>query len=161
MRRFLNFVNVFLQFVIISHIKVWAFHLNKLKFSLPMNAFCQVWLKLAQWFYRRRFLNFVNVFSLFHNHLPLEKGGGLHLNNLIYHSPKDDLFQVWLKLSQWFWRKRFVKIVNVFSLFHNILPFGRRSPSLKQFEFPSFKDDLCQFGWNWLSGSGEEDFSNS
>ena len=36
---------------------------------------CQVWLKLTQWFWRR-FLNFVNVFSLFHNHLPLEKGGG-------------------------------------------------------------------------------------
>ena len=38
------------------------------------DVLCQVWLKLAQWFWRRRFLNFVNVFSLFRNYLPLEKG---------------------------------------------------------------------------------------
>ena len=30
-------------------------HLNKLEFPLPKDAFCQVWLKLAQWFSRRRF----------------------------------------------------------------------------------------------------------
>ena len=43
---------------------------------------CQVWLKMVQWFWRRRFLNFVNVFSPFRNYLPLEKGGALHLNKL-------------------------------------------------------------------------------
>ena len=40
-------------------------------------------------------------------YLLLEKGGALHLNNLIYPSPKDGLCQVWLKLDQWFWRWRF------------------------------------------------------
>ena len=45
-----------------------------------MDALCQVWLKLAQWFWRRRFLNIVNEFSLFRNYLPLEKGMALHLN---------------------------------------------------------------------------------
>ena len=40
-------------------------HLNKLKSLSPKDALCQVWLKLAQWFWTRRFLNFVNVFSLF------------------------------------------------------------------------------------------------
>ena len=34
------------------------------------------------WFWRRRFFNFVNVFSLFRNYLPLEKGTTLHLNKL-------------------------------------------------------------------------------
>ena len=29
------------------------------------NALCQVWLKLAQWFWRGRFLNFVTIFSYF------------------------------------------------------------------------------------------------
>ena len=29
-------------------------HLNKLEFPSPKDAFCQVWLKLAQWFWRRR-----------------------------------------------------------------------------------------------------------
>ena len=41
-----------------------ALHLNKPKFPSPKDALCQVWLKMAQWFWRR-FLNFVNVFSLF------------------------------------------------------------------------------------------------
>ena len=30
-----------------------ALHLNKLESSLPKNALFQVWLKLAQWFWRR------------------------------------------------------------------------------------------------------------
>ena len=34
-------------------------------YPLPKNALCQVWLKLTQWFLRRRFLNFVNVFHYF------------------------------------------------------------------------------------------------
>ena len=53
---------------------------------------------VAQLFWRRRFLNFVNVFSLFPNYLPLEKGGALHLNKLESPSPKDALCQVGLKL---------------------------------------------------------------
>ena len=32
-----------------------ALHLTKLNFPSPKDAFCQVWLKLAQWFWRRRF----------------------------------------------------------------------------------------------------------
>ena len=51
---------------------------------------CQIWLKLAQWIWRRRlFFNLVNVFSLFRNYLPLEKGEVLHLNKLGFPSPKE------------------------------------------------------------------------
>ena len=83
-------------------------HLKKLESPSPKDALCQVWLKLAQWFWRRRFYNLVNVFSLFRNYLPLELGGALHLNKL---------------------------------------------------ESPSPIRMLCaKFGWNWPSGSGEEDF---
>ena len=67
----------FRYFVIISPWKrMGALHLNKLESPSPKDALCQVWLKLAQWFWRRRYLNFVNVFSLFRNYLPLEKDGG-------------------------------------------------------------------------------------
>ena len=54
------------------------------------------------------FFNFINVFSLFHNYmyLPLEEGGALHLNKFESPLPKDALCQVWLKLAQWFWRRR-------------------------------------------------------
>ena len=52
------------------------------------------------------FLNVVNVFLLFHNYLPLEKGVNLHLNKLEFPLPKNALCQVWLKLAKWFWRRR-------------------------------------------------------
>ena len=73
---------------------------------ITQNAVCQVWLKLALWFLRGRFLRFVNVFSIFPYDLPLEKGVALPWTNLNLHHPRL----------------------------------------------------LCaKFGWNWPSGSGEED----
>ena len=45
-------------------------HLNKIESPSTQDDLCQDWLKLAQWFWRR-FLNFVNVFLLFCNYLPL------------------------------------------------------------------------------------------
>ena len=44
--------------------------------SSPKDDFCQVWLKLTPWFWRRKFLNFVNEFLVFRNYLTLKKGGG-------------------------------------------------------------------------------------
>ena len=38
--------------------------------------------------FRRRFLNLVNVFSLFRNYLPLKKSVAFHLNKFESHSPK-------------------------------------------------------------------------
>ena len=97
-------------------------HLNKLESPSLKDALCQVWLKLAHWFWRRRFLNFVNVFLLFRYYLPLEKGGALHLNKGEFLSPNDALCQVWLKLALWFWRRRFLKFCQLFSLFLNYFP---------------------------------------
>ena len=107
MQEFLsNFVNASsLSWNYLPMEKGMVLHLNKLEFPLPKDALCQVWLKLAKWFRRRRFFNFVNVFSLLLNYLPLEKGGALHLNKLESPSPKDALCPVWLKLAQWFLRR--------------------------------------------------------
>ena len=54
-------------------------------------------------------LNFVSTFSLhvFRNYLSLEKGVVLHLTKFKFPLPKDVLYQVWLKLAQWFWKRRF------------------------------------------------------
>ena len=44
------------------------------EYSSPKDALCQVWLKLTQWFWWfwwRRFLDFVNVFTLICANLPL------------------------------------------------------------------------------------------
>ena len=47
-------------------------------------------------------------------------------------SPKDALCQVWLKLAQWFWRRRFLNFVNVFFYFVTISPLKRAGPSFEQ-----------------------------
>ena len=49
--------------------------------------------------------------------ISLEKGKALHLNDLDFLSAKNDFCQVWLKLAQWFRRRRFLKFVNVYSQF--------------------------------------------
>ena len=85
----------------ISSFTLWELNgssFEQIEFPSPKDALWQVWLKLVQWFLRKRFLNFVNVFLLFSNYLPLEKDGGLHLNKFESPSPKDALWQVWLKL---------------------------------------------------------------
>jgi hypothetical protein len=52
------------------------------------------------------------------------------LNKLEFPSPKDNLYQVWLNLASWFWRRRFLKIFSVFLLFHYYLPWRRGIPFL-------------------------------
>ena len=105
--RFLKFVKVFSLFCIHLPLeKSGTLYLNKLESLLPKDDLCQDWLRLAQWFWRRRFLNFINLYNLFSNYLPLEKGGALHLNKFESPSLIDTLCQVWLKLAQWFWRRR-------------------------------------------------------
>ena len=92
----------------------------------------------------RGFFNFVNVFWLFPNYLPLEKGGALPLNKVESHSSKEAFSQGWLKLAQWFRRRRFIIFVNVFLLFHNYLPLEKGGAlHLNKLESPSPKDALC------------------
>ena len=68
--------------VIISFLRTeWSYF----RTILSPQSLTRVWLKLAQWFWRRRLLNFIRVFSLFCYILPLEKGSGpvvLYLNKL-------------------------------------------------------------------------------
>ena len=40
------------------------------------------------------FINFINVFLLFRNYLPLKRGVGLHFNKLESPSPQDPLFEI-------------------------------------------------------------------
>ena len=82
-----------------------ALSLNQLDTPSPKDDKYQVWMKLDQWFWRRRFLNIFSVFLHFRYYLPLEMTDGHHLNKSESPSPKDDLCQVWLKLAQWFRRR--------------------------------------------------------
>ena len=59
------------------------------------------------------------------------------LNKIESHSPKEVLCQVWLKLAQWFWRRRFFNFVNEFFAFSLLSPFGKgQGPSFEQTWIP-------------------------
>ena len=68
-------------------------YLQKLESRSHRDALRQVWLKLSLWFWTRRLLNFINIFSLFRYYFPEEKGLVLHLNKHESPSPKDALYQ--------------------------------------------------------------------
>jgi hypothetical protein len=74
----------------------------------------------------------------------LERGYLLHLNKLKSLPPKeDDLYQVWLKLAQWFWWRRFLNDLTLFSYLCNDPPFKEDlALHLNKLEFPSSKDNL-------------------
>jgi hypothetical protein len=54
-------------------------HLDKLESPLHKDDLCKVWLKLAQWFWRRIFLNDPTLFLHFCDYLPLEEDLDLYL----------------------------------------------------------------------------------
>jgi hypothetical protein len=64
-------------------------HLNKLESLLPKDDLCQVWFKLALWFWRRRFLDDTTPFLHFCNYLPFEEDLALYLNKLEFPLHKD------------------------------------------------------------------------
>ena len=77
----------------------------------------------------------------------------LHLNKLESPSPMDALCQVWLKLAQWF------RILLMYYCYFLIIsPKKRVDPSFEKNVNPLHPRMLCvKFGWDWPSGSGEED----
>ena len=97
--------------------------------------------------------------SLYHNinkekKNPLCSLWELMVNKLESHSPKDGLCQDWLKLAQWFLRKRFL----YFHHFVIISPWKRVGHFSWTILNPHHPRMLCaEFVWNWFSCSEEED----
>jgi hypothetical protein len=75
--------------------------------SPPKDDLCQVWLKLALWFWRRIVLKDPTLFLHFCDYLLFEEDLVLYLNRLKFPSPKDNLYEVLLNLASWFWRRLF------------------------------------------------------
>jgi hypothetical protein len=76
---------------------------------------------------------------------PLGEGQSPLFEQTLIPLPKDDLRQVWLKLAQWFWRKRFFKDPVLFLHFCNYLLVEENlALYLNKIEFPSPKDNLYQ-----------------
>jgi hypothetical protein len=69
---------------------------------------------------------------------PFEEDLALYLNNLKFPLSKDDLYQLWLKLACWFWRRGFLNIFMVFLLFGYYLPLEKGNPlHLNNLESPN------------------------
>ena len=122
----------------------------------PKDALCQDWLKLAQWFLWRRFFNFVNVFSLFRNYLPLEKSGAFIWTNLNPLHPR----MLWPKFG-WNWPSGSGEDFLLLSMYFHysviISPWKRAGPFIWTKLNPLHPRMLCaKLGWNRLSGSGED-----
>ena len=64
-------------------------HLNKLEYSSPKDALCQVWLKLAHWFWRKFLI--LSMYFRYFIIISLGKGQGLLLNKFESPSPKNGL----------------------------------------------------------------------
>jgi hypothetical protein len=94
-KRFLKIFNVFsLYSYYLPLEKGYPLPLNKLEFPLSKDNLCQVWLKLAHWFWRRKFLNDPTPILYFCDYLPFEVDLALYLNKLESPLPKDNLYQV-------------------------------------------------------------------
>ena len=134
-----------------------SFHLNK-----PKHAPFQIWLKLAHSSEEEDFKNFVNIFSLFQNYLPLEKGLALHLNKLEFPLPKHALFQIWLKFAMRICCKEDSKTLSMYFRYFVIISLWKKAwPFIELTWFPNY---LCanmpcaKCGCNWSISSAEEDF---
>ena len=92
---------------------------------------------------------------------PLGKGRGPPFEQIWIRITKDALRLVWFNLTQWFYRSRFFKFINVFSYFiiTGISPWKRAWPFIwTNLNSHHLRMLYAKFGWNMLSGSREEDF---
>jgi hypothetical protein len=118
--------------------------LNKLEFSLSKdNFFALSLIEFGQLVMEKKiFNNFQCILTLL---LLSPLGEGLFplLEQIWILSLKGDLCQAWLKLAQWFWRRRFWNYPTPFSHFCDYLPFEEDlTLNLNKLEFPSSKDNL-------------------
>jgi hypothetical protein len=133
----------------------------KLKSALSQKAFMQIWAILAQLFKGKTFFNDLGKVLHFCDYLPFEKDMALNLNNLDIPLPKDDSFQVWLKLACWFWRRSYFFNINIckygFPYYGPSPPLGTMMGTILNLHY--IRKLLWKYELFWLSGSGEEDFS--
>ena len=107
---------------------------------------------------RRRFVEFVNIFSLFRKYLHFEQGVALHLKKKIpftrwwFVLSLVEIDQVVLE------KKIFTYCQNIFCYFAVISPWTWAWPFIWTNLNILYPRMLCvKFGWNWPCGSREED----
>ena len=131
-----------------------------LKPLLPKDALCRVWLKLAHWLWRRRFLNFVNVFCYFKIIFPWRRAWPFIWTKFNPFHPR----MLCVKFG-WKWpigsgKDYFLIFSMDFCYLLIINPWKRTWPFIWKNRIPLIHPRIfcVMFGWNWLSDSGDEDF---
>ena len=86
---------------------------------------------------------------------PCKKRRALHLKKLEFPSR-----MICAKFR--FWRRKLLKFVNVFSQFRNYLPLWKGAETFIWTNLNPLhpKTNCAKFGWNWPTGSGEEDLKH-
>ena len=122
-------------------------YLNELMSTSSKGALCQVWLKLAPWFWRGRFLNIINVFSLFRNYLPWKWVWILFTQDCLLAS----VVQIGTVVLE---KKIFLILSIYFRFFVIIYPWKRATPFIWTNLNPLHPRMFCaKFLWNWSSSS--------
>ena len=104
---FLIILHIFLSFCYYPPWgRVWAFICKNLN-SIYHRVLCAMFGSNEPSGSGEDFFNIFNRNLLFCNYLLLQEGVALNLDKLEFPPAKDALCQVWLKLVQWFWRRRF------------------------------------------------------
>ena len=117
---------------------------------------CQVWLQLVQWFWRRRFLNFVIVIWLFHYYfLALRKKCGPSFLQTWIPTTKGYFVPSLVEINQGFLEKKIFKFGQCIFAISLLSPLKKRcGPLFVKFESPLHKNALCLFclklvQWFW------------
>jgi hypothetical protein len=127
-------------------------HLNKLE-SIPLkDNLCQVCLQMTLWLWRIKFVIGYTQFLHFCDSLPLEEDLVLYLKNKNeFPSHKENLYQVWLNLAGWFYRRVFFKFSMHFYSFAIISPWREAIPiiwtNLNSLPQGWFMSCLVKIGW--------------
>ena len=118
---------------------------------------------MAHWFWRKRFLNFVNRFGYFHIISPRKRDITLHSNKFKFLPTKEALCLVWLKLFCDSGRRFETFVMYMyFRYFIFISPWNMMWPFIWTSLNSLHPRMLCaNLGWNWPFDFGGEDFKIS
>ena len=131
--------------------RTWPFIWKKLESSWPIDAVCQLWLKLTKLFWKRGFFKVITLLYHFPIISPLGRAWPFIWTNLQSLQQRILCAKMLLKLAQWFWRRWFLKVILFFCYLAIFSPLGRACMALhlKKNLNPLHQGILCaKFGWN-------------
>jgi hypothetical protein len=147
----------FCNFLIISPLKrTWSYICTNWNFLLCENYLYLVWLKLASYFWKRRFLKIFSNVNTCKNGFPhfglTQRPGTIIFTNLNIHYIRKLFCKSELFMVCGSWEEDFCIFV-IISLVNSTWPLiCTISNSLY------LRMSCIKFDWNWSAGSGEEDF---